>query len=127
MSESVYITNAFLKPILSLLNRNWHVAGAWDARVDKQSITALATTVWDPINAQFMSQFPNLKIICHLGLGTDNLDVYAHEPEVLEALRMLDNVVLSPHMGSSTKENLHVMFTLQAQQLNDYLESVCKK
>jgi lactate dehydrogenase-like 2-hydroxyacid dehydrogenase len=298
MRKSVYITNAFLKPILPLLNRDWHAVGSWDSSVDKQSITALATTVWDPIDAQFLSQFPNLNIICHLGLGTDNLDkdyltnhhitllsqphagvydtselaltlmlslarkiipnhqytrnnqwaqraqgnhlrgkqlglvglgqigstiaklalafemhiayharnklvndyryyidvnslaahsdflivccaggsetfhlinqstlehlgpngylinvargsivdevaliqalqnatiagagldVYAHEPEVPEALRMLDNVVLSPHMGSSTKENLHLMFTLQAQQLNDYLVDACKE
>lgn len=49
------------------------------------------------------------------------LDVYQYEPEVPLALRQLDNVVLSPHMGSSTKENLNQMFQLQAKHLNQYL------
>ncbi|HEO1509685.1 TPA: dihydrofolate reductase, partial [Legionella pneumophila] len=44
-----------------------------------------------------------------------------YEPEVPFALRQLDNVVLSPHMGSSTKENLNQMFQLQAKHLNQYL------
>lgn len=30
------------------------------------------------------------------------LDVYEHEPELAEGLAELDNVVLSPHLGSST-------------------------
>jgi lactate dehydrogenase-like 2-hydroxyacid dehydrogenase len=32
------------------------------------------------------------------------LDVYEHEPEVPQALRDLDNVVLLPHMGTSARE-----------------------
>ncbi|MDF2383604.1 2-hydroxyacid dehydrogenase [Nostoc ellipsosporum NOK] len=32
------------------------------------------------------------------------LDVFAQEPEVPEALRALDNVVLAPHQGSATEE-----------------------
>jgi len=30
------------------------------------------------------------------------LDVYEHEPEITEALRRMDNVVLSPHIGTGT-------------------------
>ncbi|WBV66139.1 hypothetical protein PGH44_00675 [Legionella pneumophila] len=36
---------------------------------------ALATTVWDQIDHSFLMQFPNLKIISHLGIGTDNIDI----------------------------------------------------
>ncbi|HTD91431.1 MAG TPA: 2-hydroxyacid dehydrogenase [Burkholderiales bacterium] len=32
------------------------------------------------------------------------LDVFAHEPQVPEALLQMDNVVLAPHMGTSTRE-----------------------
>lgn len=32
------------------------------------------------------------------------LDVYEHEPDITEALKMLDNVVLSPHTGTATME-----------------------
>lgn len=55
------------------------------------------------------------------------LDVYQYEPEVPLALRQLDNVVLSPHMGSSTKENLNQMFQLQAKHLNQYLNEFLRK
>ena len=32
------------------------------------------------------------------------LDVYEHEPQVTEELLGLDNVVLSPHLGSATRD-----------------------
>ncbi|WP_326540618.1 2-hydroxyacid dehydrogenase [Pseudorhodoferax sp.] len=37
------------------------------------------------------------------------LDVFAHEPEVPEALRSLDNVVLLPHIASNTEETRAAM------------------
>ncbi|TYO88228.1 2-hydroxyacid dehydrogenase [Oceanicella actignis] len=37
------------------------------------------------------------------------LDVYADEPNVPEALRALDNVVLLPHLGSATRETREAM------------------
>ena len=40
------------------------------------------------------------------------LDVYANEPTVPDSLTHLDNVVLLPHMGSSTRETRQAMFDL---------------
>lgn len=74
MSASVYVSNTFLKPMLTKLDKEWAVYGSWDSVMNKESVIALATTVWDDINEAFMRQFPNLKIVCHLGIGTDNLD-----------------------------------------------------
>ncbi len=74
MSYSVYLTNQFLKPVLPLLSPDWNVFGCWDAQTNNNDIIALGTTVWDSINAEYLSQFPNLKCICHLGIGTDNID-----------------------------------------------------
>lgn len=37
------------------------------------------------------------------------LDVYEHEPEVPEALRAMENVVLLPHLGSATREARQAM------------------
>ena len=37
-------------------------------------------------------------------IGGAGLDVYEHEPDVPEALRVLDNVPLLPHLGTSTAE-----------------------
>ena len=37
-------------------------------------------------------------------LGGAGLDVYEREPEVPEALRLRENVVLLPHLGTATEE-----------------------
>ncbi|MDE0679322.1 MAG: D-glycerate dehydrogenase [Gammaproteobacteria bacterium] len=42
-------------------------------------------------------------------LAGAGLDVYAHEPEVPEALRQMDQVVLLPHLGSATVETREAM------------------
>lgn len=76
MKHSVYITNQFLKPITPFLKDKWTIIGCWDKDPSKHDITALATTVWDTIDTDFLSQFPKLEVICHLGLGTDNIDKY---------------------------------------------------
>ena len=45
------------------------------------------------------------------------LDVFADEPRVPEALRALDNVVLSPHQGSATHKTRRAMGDLVVQNL----------
>lgn len=42
-------------------------------------------------------------------LGAAGLDVFHDEPQVPEALRALDNVVLTPHIASSTEETMRAM------------------
>lgn len=50
-------------------------------------------------------------------LGAAGLDVFEHEPEVPQALRLLDNVVLSPHVGSFTVEARRAMGRLAVANL----------
>jgi glyoxylate reductase len=45
------------------------------------------------------------------------LDVYAHEPTVAGALRELENVVLSPHLGSATRETRTAMADLAVRNV----------
>jgi hydroxypyruvate reductase len=42
-------------------------------------------------------------------LGAAGLDVFFNEPEIPQALRELDNVVLTPHIASSTEETMAAM------------------
>jgi hydroxypyruvate reductase len=50
-------------------------------------------------------------------LGRAALDVFADEPEVPQALRVLPNVLLSPHAASATVETRTAMFDLTADNL----------
>lgn len=50
-------------------------------------------------------------------LGAAGLDVFADEPNVPPALRALDNVVLTPHVGSLTVETRHAMGQLTLDNL----------
>jgi glyoxylate reductase len=49
------------------------------------------------------------------------LDVFEREPEVTEGLLALDNVVLTPHLGSATRETRIAMGMLAVSALRDVL------
>jgi len=49
------------------------------------------------------------------------LDVYEHEPEVREELLALENVVLTPHIGSATRETREAMGMLAVEALRAVL------
>ena len=49
------------------------------------------------------------------------LDVYEHEPTVTQALLSLENVVLTPHLGSATKETREAMGMLAVDALRTVL------
>jgi lactate dehydrogenase-like 2-hydroxyacid dehydrogenase len=51
-------------------------------------------------------------------LGGAGLDVYAQEPRVPEALFAMDNVVLSPHIGSATHDTRRAMGDLVVDNLH---------
>jgi lactate dehydrogenase-like 2-hydroxyacid dehydrogenase len=53
-------------------------------------------------------------------LGAAALDVFADEPRVPAALRALENVVLTPHVGSLTVETRHAMGQLVVDNLLGY-------
>jgi lactate dehydrogenase-like 2-hydroxyacid dehydrogenase len=55
-------------------------------------------------------------------LGMAGLDVFEHEPQVPEALRQLDNVVLAPHVGSATHHTRDAMGLLVVDNLAAWKE-----
>lgn len=54
-------------------------------------------------------------------LGAAGLDVFEHEPRVPEALRAMDNVVLTPHVGSATLETRRAMEDLVLENVQAFL------
>jgi len=55
-------------------------------------------------------------------LGGAGLDVYAHEPRVPEMLFTLDNVVLTPHIGSGTAQTRAAMAGLLLDNIHAWIE-----
>ncbi len=53
-------------------------------------------------------------------LGSAGLDVFENEPEVPQALLTMDNVVLTPHVGSATVETRRAMGDLVVENLIRY-------
>lgn len=53
-------------------------------------------------------------------LGGAALDVFEDEPRVPETLRVLDNVVLVPHIGSATRKTRWAMGDLVVRNLTEY-------
>ena len=54
-------------------------------------------------------------------LAGAGLDVFTDEPDVPEALRTMDNVVLLPHVGSATVETRAAMEELTLRNLDEFL------
>ncbi len=54
-------------------------------------------------------------------LGGAGLDVFAHEPDVPEALRALPTVALAPHVGSATVETRAAMGQLMLDNVDAFL------
>ena len=54
-------------------------------------------------------------------IGGAGLDVYEFEPDIPQALRALDNVVLLPHLGTSTEEVRVDMGTMMVENLQSFL------
>ena len=52
------------------------------------------------------------------------LDVFCHEPQVPEALLALDNVVLTPHMASTTGATVQAMFDLTFDNLAAHFDGL---
>jgi len=53
-------------------------------------------------------------------LGAAGLDVFAAEPHVPEVLFTMDNVVLTPHIGSATIETRRAMGDLTVDNILQY-------
>ena len=56
-------------------------------------------------------------------LGAAGLDVFEHEPAIPDALKSMDNVVLTPHIGSASIETRQAMGDLTCDNLEQYIQN----
>lgn len=63
-----------------------------------------------------------IDLLANGGLRGAALDVFDGEPEVPEALRTLDNVILSPHKGSATRQTRSQMSSQVVENFVAYFE-----
>lgn len=77
MKPKILLTHNFLEPLRPLLSSSFEILNYWQVtdKASLESVQAIASTVWDNIDAEFMKQFPRLKIISHMAVGTDAIDV----------------------------------------------------
>lgn len=61
--------------------------------------------------------------LIHQQIAGAGLDVFTHEPHVPKALFELDNVVLTPHIGSATAETRQDMASLFFENLRQFIAS----
>ena len=54
-------------------------------------------------------------------LGGAGLDVFEGEPRIPDALKAMDNVVLTPHVGSATDQTRAAMGDLVCDNLSQFL------
>jgi lactate dehydrogenase-like 2-hydroxyacid dehydrogenase len=62
-----------------------------------------------------------VELLAHGRLAGAGLDVVAHEPDVPQQLRELDNVVVLPHVGAATTRTRAAMTALTLRNLDEYL------
>ena len=62
-----------------------------------------------------------VELLAHGRLAGAGLDVVAHEPDVPQQLREMDNVVVLPHVGSATAGTRAAMTALTLRNLDEYL------
>jgi glyoxylate reductase len=87
-----------------------HLIGARELGLMKES-SALINTARGPV----VDEMALARTLTEGGIAAAGLDVYEREPAVEPALLGLENVVLSPHLGSATVETRTAMALLAAR------------
>lgn len=105
------------------------VATTGDARnrhlVDRSVLEALGPEGYliNIARGSVVDQDALVELLAGGALGGAGLDVFADEPNVPAALCDLDNVVLFPHIGSSTARTRRAMALLAIHNLDSYLNT----
>ena len=90
--------------------------------IDRQILAALGSegVLINVARGAIVDEPALIEALSSKALGGAGLDVYAHEPEVPDALLSLENVVLLPHIGSATLDKRQGMADLVVGNLQAF-------
>jgi len=99
-------------------------AGSGDKPISRQVLEALGPQgVFVNVARGWLVDEPAIvELLGNGGLGAAGLDVFEAEPSVPEALLTMDNVVLTPHVASSTVETRQAMGQCVVDNLKSWFE-----
>jgi lactate dehydrogenase-like 2-hydroxyacid dehydrogenase len=83
MKKKILVLNAFLEPSAKQLEPDYECIRLWELPDQStltqhaSSIVGVMSSVWDSVNAELINALPQLKIIAHMGVGVDAIDLKA--------------------------------------------------
>ena len=102
--DTLFRSADFVAPCLSVNESTWHYVGARELAMMKPS-AALINVSRGPI----VDEGALAAVLAARGIAGAALDVFENEPALTPGLIELDNVVLTPHIGSATVETRSAM------------------
>ncbi len=102
----------FVSLHVPLLSQTMHLIGPSELKKMKPSAYLINTSRGPVVDEKALLEALNNKEIQGAGL-----DVYENEPDLTPGLSELDNVILLPHIGSSTVETRTKMASMAAENL----------
>lgn len=115
--EQVLSDSDFVSLHVPLNDQTYHLIGAEEIALMKETAILINTSRGPVVDENALINALTEKQIYGAGL-----DVYENEPNIPEALMALDNVVLLPHIGSSSTETRERMSELVAHNIINVLE-----
>lgn len=102
----------FITLHVPLLPSTHHLIGALELRRMKKTAYLINTSRGPVVDERALVVALRKKIIAGAGL-----DVYEYEPKLSSGLAQLENVILTPHIASATRENREAMAVAAAQNI----------
>jgi len=115
--ETLLKESDFISLHVPLTEETHHLIGEKELKMMKKNAVLINTSRGPVIDEKALAKALKEKWIFGAGL-----DVYEHEPKVLDELKKLDNVVLQPHSASATFDSRTKMAIMAAENMIEGLK-----
>jgi glyoxylate reductase len=115
--EDILKQSDFVSLHVPLLASTHHLIGKEHLKIMKESAYLINTSRGPVVDEPAL-----VEALQDGGIAGAGLDVYEYEPRITAGLEKLENVILTPHIASSTKEAREEMAKVSAQNIIDVLE-----